>query len=473
MIFLILRKSSVSGGVAIETVKRQNLVQSVSTTGSVVSSTDLSLSFAQERKVSNVSARVGQKVKKGDALAALSNSTERSTLAVAKKDLLAARAKYNKVLEGSSNEEITLAQAKLDTTKKTQANLVATARRALYSDDLIAESENTNTDVAPVISGTYNGTTEGQYTLSFNAPATNKIQYSGLEKGTVIVGSIPKPLGTKGLLIAFNGSSYSASDTWKIIIPNKSGSNYTKNLAAYQSALSAQDQAITKAQADLDLKRATARQPEVDAALADMVTAQAAVDAANTALEKTILRAPTDGTVTAVFIKAGTTTVPGKTVIGLKDISNLYLEATLSGNEAKNIAVGQPVIATFDAFSGKSYRATISSIDQVATAQDAGASYKIKALLTETENIHQDMTAHMTIQTVELTNVLVLPARVIQTLNGNQSVMLVSDDRRTKATPRIITTGLIGDGDLVEIQSGLVEGDRVLGTPSAIKPREE
>lgn len=99
---MYFRGGSKSGTTTIETVKRQNLIQTVAASGSVVSSTDLSLGFEQSKMISSIKVVVGSKVKAGDVLAALSNGTERASLASAKGALLAAQARYKKVLEGSS-----------------------------------------------------------------------------------------------------------------------------------------------------------------------------------------------------------------------------------------------------------------------------------------------------------------------------------------------------------------------------------
>lgn len=466
---LIVTKGQGSGDTAVEIVKRQNLIRSISASGSVVSSTDLSLGFEQSKMVSSIKVSVGSKVVKGDILANLSNGNERAALTSAKGTLLAARARYNKVLEGSSNEEITLAQVQLESAKKTQENLVANARRKLYSDGLIADPQDTTQDSAPIISGNYSGTQEGEYRISFTNSSIDQVRYNGLEKGTTEVDTLPKPLGTKGLLIAFLGSSYSANSSWKILIPNKSGSNYTANLNTYQAAIATAEAVIAEKQAELDLKKASARQPDVDAALADMITAQAGVDMANATLEKTILRAPADGTITSVNVKVGEIPQLGKIALSLQDVSNLYLEANINESNIKSVAIGQSVVVTFDAFTGDTYHATVSSIDPAATIENNIVNYKIKALLTETEGIRPGMTANMIIQTAEITQVLVIPGRVIETKDGVQTVLRITDDRRNKTTSQVITTGLKGDGDLVEIQSGLGEGDRILWTPPVTK----
>jgi multidrug resistance efflux pump len=99
---------------------------------------------------------------------------------------------------------------------------------------------------------------------------------------------------------------------------------------------------------ELAVQRATARQPEIDAALADIVIAQASLDNANANLEKTILRAPADGTVTRVNIKIGEVPEANKEAIGLQDVSNLYLEAKVNETSVPHLVVGQPVTVTFE-----------------------------------------------------------------------------------------------------------------------------
>ena len=443
ILFIILGKGKDSGAQTIETVKRQTLVRSVAASGTVVSSTDLSLGFEQSKMVSSIKVVVGSTVKKGDILASLSNRTEQAAVKSAKGALLAAQARYNKVLEGSSNEEIKLAQTQVEN-----------ARRALLSDDLIAKPENSDVTVAPTISGTYTGT-EGEYRLEFNALAQNTLEYSGVETGKVrVYESAPIKLGTKGLYVQFAPGTLkdiSSGTVWIVMLPNIEGASYIANKAA-----------LDEAQAKLDITRATARQPDIDAALADMITAQAGVDSANANLEKTILRAPADGTVTAVDVKVGEIPTLGKQAIAIQDVSNLYLEANVNESSIKSIAVGQPVKVTYDAFTGDSYMATVSSVDPAATIEDNVVNYKVKALIQDIEHIRPGMTANMTIETARKEQVLAIPNRAITYTDSGATVDKITDSRKQKTTTTAVTVGLIGDGDLVEIVSGLSEGDSVL-----------
>ncbi len=441
-LIVFLRGGSNDAGFIIEAAKRQDLSRTVAASGIVVSSTDLSLSFESTKMVDSVRVSVGTKVKKGDIIATQKNASERATYQSARGGLLAAQARYDKVLQGNSNEEVTLAKIQLQN-----------AKRKLYSDDLVADPQGSLTGPSPVITGTYTGDVEGEYRISFYNLTKSDIRINGLEKGVANVDELPQPFGTKGLRIAFPDAGYDPDDSWKVLIPNKSGPNYTANKAL-----------VEEKEAALALVRATARQPEIDAALADIVSAQAQVDAANASLEKTILRAPADGTITRVDVKVGEVPDALKPIVVLQDVSNLYLEANINETSVALLSLEQPVAVTFDAFgSNKQYQAAVSSIDPSATIVDSIVNYKIKALLRDNENIRPGMTANMTISAAQLPQVLTVPGRALnRTPEGTYTVDVLVDARQKKTETRTVTIGLRGDGDVVEIKSGLADGDQVV-----------
>jgi RND family efflux transporter MFP subunit len=441
VLLIVFHKKGTDTTAATETVKRQNIEQTVLASGTVVSSTDLSLSFEQNKVVTTIAVRVGDTVKKGAILARVSGGTESAAVKSARGSLLAAQARYKKVLEGNSDEQIAVAQTNL-----------ANARRKLYSDDLVADPEDDTTLFSPVVTGIFNGTQEGRYNISFKDFNKNNFVTTGLEKITGEVDELPQPLGTKGLRIAFPAANYDADDTWNVLIPNTSGVHYAANLNAYQSA-----------EAELAVQRATARQPEIDAALADIVIAQASLDNANANLEKTILRAPADGTVTRVNIKIGEVPEANKEAIGLQDVSNLYLEAKVNETSVPHLVVGQPVTVTFDAFgNSKTYTATLSSIDPAATITDGIVNYEIKALLSDTTDIKPGMTANMTVLVSQKDNVLAIPLRAVINRDNKKYVRVITDAKKNTYEEREISTGLEADEGLVEAVSGLHEGERVV-----------
>lgn len=484
IVIIVAKKGGDEAGSVIETVKKQTITRTVVASGKVVSSTDLSLGFEVSDVVRAVHVSVGSKVSKGAIIATLNSGEERAAVTSAKGALLSAEARYKKVLDGSSNEEIALAQVNLDNakkdlevTKKTQDTLVMNAYRKLLSDGLVAEPLNsTYVSNTPRVSGTYSGN-EGKYNINFASSGGDFVNFSGLETGTAKFDTtVSQSLGTKGLSIIFPaGSTSTQGGNWVVNIPNTTSSNYVTNLNAYKQAQDTRDSSVSSSEslvaqreAELNLKRATARQPDVDSALAEVITAQAGVESANARLEKKILRAPASGTITKVDIKAGEISTPQKEVIVLQDIKNLYLEANIGEGNISTISLGQSVDVTYDAFPGQKYEASVSSIDPSATESGTIINYKIKALIENIDNIRPGMTANMSIVTAEIPDVLVVPGRVVQKDDDGQFVSLIveSKSRRTKTQRTAVTTGIKGDGDIIEVKTGLSEGQKVLWTPA-------
>ncbi len=481
VVLIAFKKHNASDGSVVEVVQKGDITRTVIASGKVVSSTDLSLGFEVSDVVRSVNVSVGDHVKKGSIIATLNSGEERAVLTSAKGALLSAEARYKKILEGSSNEEIALAQVNLDnaqkdleTTKKTQDTLVANAYRKLLSDDLAAEPVSTiyiaNT---PRISGTYTGK-EGEYTISLSGG--DYVSFSGIETGTALFNTtVAQTFGSKGLSIIFpTGSTTSQGGSWKVSIPNKSGASYVANLGAYNQALDTRESALASAaalvaqrQAELNLKRATARQPDIDSALADVITAQAGVESANARLEKKILRAPADGTITKVSIKPGEIAIPQKEVIVLEDIDNLYLEANIGEGNISAVSLGQSVTVSYDAFPGQKYAASVSSIDPSATENGTTINYKIKALIGDVTNIRPGMTANMAIVTAEVPDALSVSGRTIKEDETGTYVLVVTnpESRKKKTVRTAVTVGIKGDGDIVEIKSGLSAGQSILWTP--------
>lgn len=463
-----------------EQVKIQNIQRTVIASGKVVSTTDLSLSFDSSGVVRTVSVGVGDIVKKGQILAVLDQRSQRAAVNAARGKVLSAQARYQKVLDGSSNEEIAIAQINLDSakrdlenTKKNQENLVSNAKRALYSSGLEAVPANTiASQYIPSVGGGYTGTLEGSYIVTVESSSSGFISFAGIESGRAVLSDISsQALGTKGLTLIFPQTNVSSGAKWEISVPNKNSPSYVSNLNAYTSAVSTAENAIADAEdravareAELALKRATARQPDVDAALAEVITAQAGLEEAQAALERTVLRAPADGTVTVVDIKLGQVAQALSQAMIVQDISNLYLEAEVGESNIPLLSLGLPVAIEFDALgSAQKVYGTVSSIDPAATINNNIVSYKIKSLLESNEQIRPGMTATMVITALSKNDALVLPGRVIKeegTVSFVQKV--VESKRKEEIIKQPVTIGIRADGDMVEILSGVTQGDKVL-----------
>jgi HlyD family secretion protein len=475
-----------------DTVKRMDLKQTVLATGQVASETDLNLSFRSPGTVKKINVGVGARVKGGDVLAILDQKDLQAALTSARGSLAAAQANYQKVLDGASSEEVAIAQAavdsaqvtlnnaklNLDKVKSQQQVLVDNAYQAMLNIGLTAvpHKDNKNTGT-PTITGTYTGKQQGEYVIR---------QYYRDFYATGIESTITQPmntfvpvaLGTKGLFVQFpENYVVTWEDRWTVSIPNTSSANYITYNNAYTSALETQNSAIASAEASvssaqsaldsamaqLNLKKAQARPAEIKAAQAQVLSAQGQVESALANLENTVIRAPVDGTVTKIDIKVGELAQALIPYVILQDIGKLYLKANISEANISIVQLGQDVEITLDALGyDRKFTGTVREIDPSSTVISGVVNYKVTVSIDAEPDIKPGMTANMTIYAKEKSSVLAVPARAILSKDDDKFIRVISNSKTKEYMEVGISLGLNGDGGLVEVLSGLSEGQEII-----------
>lgn len=450
-------------------VSRTDLKQTVLATGQVTSKTDLDLAFSASGLVRSVQASVGSKVYAGQVLASLDNASEYAALK-------SAQARYQKVLAGTPSTDIAVAQAALKSaetslvsTTKVQDTLVENARRGLLNADLTPLLTSGSSGTAPTVTGTYVGETEGSYVLTIHAAGNDSyFTYTGVESGTGTVStSAPKPLGTKGLYILFSSDYVTyPSNIWTILLPNTKSASYLAAYNAYQNAVKTRESAIASASNAVDEARAQLEQKRAPAQAADLAVAQADVDAAQATYQKTLLVAPASGTVTRVDTKVGERVDSQKAVVTVQDVGTLYVEADINETNISKIVEGQEVSMTLDAFGPNlPFSGFVMHIDPSATTTDGVANYQIKVSVLNPSGmygIRPGMNANMTITAWQKPAVIAVPKAAVTTQDdGSSTVSVVTNEKKGKTEDRTVTLGAVGDGNLVEILSGLSEGEQI------------
>jgi macrolide-specific efflux system membrane fusion protein len=144
----------------------------------------------------------------------------------------------------------------------------------------------------------------------------------------------------------------------------------------------------------------------------------------------------------------------------------LYIEALINEANIAYLKVGQPVSITFDAFGGdKKFTGTIAQVDPSAETSDGVVNYKIKVSLSSKDaTIRPGMNANIDVSAGGATNVLAIPNVLIIKKDGKTFVNVITDEKKKKYKEVEVKTGFIGDSNLVEIVSGLKEGDKVAFT---------
>ena len=236
-------------------------------------------------------------------------------------------------------------------------------------------------------------------------------------------------------------------------------STNTSSIATTESSVNTAKNTLASAEANLALKKAGSTPEQIAAQAAAAKQAQANVLQIQTNIDKTILKAPVSGTVTAVEKKKGETAQMNATIISMINSGQYQIEANISETDIAKIKLQDTCEMTLDALGPKEkFTGQIVKIDPAETVVSGVVYYKITSIFnSEDGRIKSGMTVNIDIKTETRTNVLMLPYYVIKQKNGDKYVLIMEDG---KAVEKIIQTGLEGE-TMVEIISGLKEGEEV------------
>ena len=129
------------------------------------------------------------------------------------------------------------------------------------------------------------------------------------------------------------------------------------------AATKAKLEAARAAAVSINAKAGVPRYLRLESSLA---TARAELSGAEIALERTRVRAPSDGTILNMIGKTGETAVPSpdSALLVFGDLSGLRVRAEVEERDAAKVSVGQGVVVKADAFPDKTFEGTVTSISQ-------------------------------------------------------------------------------------------------------------
>ena len=234
--------------------------------------------------------------------------------------------------------------------------------------------------------------------------------------------------------------------------------------------------ALDTAQKDLDISRTQVRSAELQvytssASGSDYVTGQTQLDQARanvtTAVSRlgyTTISAPRDGVLITRNVERGMVVQPGTALLGLAPDGETQLLLQIDERNLSKLALGQPAVASADAYAEQRFAAVLSYINPSIDIMRASLEAKL-TVADPPAYLRQDMTVSVDIEVARSDNALILPARSVHdTLSGAPWVMGVKNGRAYKQPVRV---GLRG-GTQIEILEGLAEGDRVLPAISGV-----
>jgi HlyD family secretion protein len=252
-----------------------------------------------------------------------------------------------------------------------------------------------------------------------------------------------------------------------------SQANYNLAIASQNSQIQSQENKIKiykssweLSVSQLNLKAAKPRYVDIAPNQARVAQMQAAYELAQKQFEDAVIKAPIDGTVTAIEYEIGeqvTATSAKPHVVKMENLDGFEIEVDISESDIAKIQQDDKVEITLDAFGDdKAFEGIVNVIDPGETVIQEVIYYTVKIVFdpgTEDE-VKPGMTANTLIFTDERADALFVPRRAVIENNGSGKVVRILDGKTHKEIP--VQTGLRADNGLVEIISGLTEGQEIV-----------
>lgn len=240
-----------------------------------------------------------------------------------------------------------------------------------------------------------------------------------------------------------------------------------------QSALDDSKRNVEVAQTQVDTARSqvqAARPQGSDHALAAAALAQAeaGLQAARARLAYTRIVAPVTGVLIARSVEPGDVVQPGKALMVLAPAGETQIVVQIDERNIAHLRLGQPALASADAYPAKRFPAAVAYINPGVDAQRGTVEVKLH-VREPPEYLRQDMTVSVDIEVARSPDALALPAEAVRDASGAAPWVLVVEGRQ--AVRRAVVLGLRGTG-WVEIRAGLAAGERVVPAAAPVRPGE-
>lgn len=244
--------------------------------------------------------------------------------------------------------------------------------------------------------------------------------------------------------------------------------------AALQAALEQRSQQVAAARAGLEdvaltrdrvgqlFEKGSASKAEYDRAetdyrkaMAEFERAQRAVTEAEASVAYTRIVAPMNATVVDRLVEPGDTVAAGQGLVKLFYPGRLRIEATLRESLIGFVSVGDTLTAQIDAHD---QRLQVVVEEVVPSADPGSRTFLLKARLPVVERIFPGMFARLEVP-VGTQRQILIPAAA---LHQSGQLYFVDVPRNGASARRFVRPGAPSANDLVEIRSGLDEGETVL-----------
>ena len=386
-------------------VKSADILATTDYSGAVHAATSMAVIPNVSGKVAAVNVALGQTVRAGDVLMTLDTADADLALRQAQASFENARANYEKVSQAGSKQAETQARQSLTAAENE-------LRDARTNYELIKSQYDSGASVAPA-QAAYDSAKGEVDRITFFVSIGEESEYS-LQ------------------------NAQSALSTAAAQLENAKASAQTAINSADSRLQNAQS-ALNTAQENYNLTVSSVNPGNIKAAKAGMESAEVSVEVAQKRLDDCTVRSPIDGTVGAVYVKAGDMTGQQSEAFHILGIqTGMNLEASVTESAAAKLTAGMTATVTLTGTS-ETREATVSEIAPMADAKTG--LYLVKVLLSDAQELKDGMLA-----TVNFSG------------NGNGSVLVPQKSLLVQEGKRFVYVVQEGRAVHTEVGAGTVQG---------------
>ncbi|MFP3897585.1 MAG: efflux RND transporter periplasmic adaptor subunit [Anaerolineales bacterium] len=417
----------------IETVpaNRGSIEGLVSTTGSLKAERSQKLSFSMAGRVAEVLMKEGDMVETGQVLARLEGTDLRLNLRQAEAALELNKAQLARTLKGPSDAEIASAETALASAKANLADL-------------------------------HDGPTERDKELArLNVDQAKNSRWNAQASRDAICGRVGR-----GATEADCDSAEAQVLNAEVAVEIAETKNEQLLEPPKASAVVQAKAQIAQAEATLNQLMSSPTEEDIAIAEAQVHQAQVSVDMAREKLEDLVLRAPFEGRLTSWDPNPEDLVSMDAPVGTLIDATRYHIDVSVDETEIGQIAVGQRVRVSLDAFPDDDIEGHVSQIDLAGESVQGLVVYGVRIDIDDTDlPLKPLMTAAVDIVVERKDDVVLVPNRALRRDESGKYVEVLEGNMLKRVD---VETG-ISDDERTEIVSGLQEGQEVIVT----KPRED
>ncbi len=414
-----------------EIITKGDLTSLVGATGTVRANQTATLTWQTTGRIGEIKVEVGDRVRAGDVLATLATDSLSQAIILAQADLVSAQRNLDNLI----NSDLAAAQAQL--------NLANAEQQLDLAEGRITSSNWQRGDQEQIDAA------EAQLILAKQARDRAQSAFDA-------VSSLP----AENASYAFALSNLSAAQQ-KVDTAQANLDWFQGKWSNTEVAINTANLAVAQARFDDALREWNRLKDGPDPE--DVQAAQARVNALQATIGMASLKAPFAGIVTEVNCLEGDQVGMGTASFRIDDLSRLIVDVEVPEIDINRIETGQKVSITFDAIQGATYNGEIVEVARAGDILQGVVNFNITIKLNDADDqVLPGMTAAVNVIIEQLADVLMVPNRAIRVRDGKMVVYLLQNGQ---AVPVEIEVGASSDTYSQIISGDVNENDSVVLNP--------